>query len=388
MVKRTPRCSLAKTPSIKDLGTQVQTTAAVLPSHSTVTVTETERQTVTIPIVQTMTISTTVTPEPQKPAAKETATIVLHPIMSCINVPQASLIPRLPDIDYGYAFGYDDDYAQFYLETENSLLLRLPGVYRDATTSRPAVKISVSRDGKPIQVDLREWKKNDLAFVDWSPEETYGQLQVKVWTDSPPIFEEVVIIDYTESYIPSQYWGILEKSQRATWENLQRMGERMDALAKDIHSRVADPANYAAVEKQVSAYMRKAKQAQSELLDTAEQHYKHLKSHYPQVNLKDQTRHIKEQTRHIKEQTRQLTDQTREKVNQVLWLAQGEAIRLTADLKNRIHEKTPSKVEELKNYWKEKKAVAKDNRPVWYGKGRKQKHVDRVSKCGKKKGCK
>jgi hypothetical protein len=385
-MKKTPRCSLAKTPSIKDIGTQYQTTAAVLPSQSTVTVTETERQTVTIPIVQTMTVSTTVTPELQKSAAKETATIVLHPIMSSVNVPQASLIPRLPDVDYGYALGYDDDYAQFYLETENSLLLRLPGIYRDAT-SRPAVKISVKRDGKPIHVDLREWKKNDLAFVDWSAADTYGQLKVKVWTDSTPIFEEEVIIDYTDSYIPSHYWGIIEKSQRATWDNLQKVGERVDAMAKDIHSRVADPANYAAVEKQVSAYVRKAKQAQSELLDAAEQQYKQLKSLYPHVNLKDQTRHFKEQTRHIKEQTRQLTDQTREKVNHVLRLAQGEAVRLTSDLTKRIHQNGPSKTQQLKNYWKERKPLV-NKRAVWYGKGRKErKQVDRVPKCVKK-GCK
>jgi hypothetical protein len=36
---------------------------------------------------------------------------------------------------------------------------------------------------------------NDLAFVDWRPEEAYGQLRVKVWTDATPIFtEEVVVI--------------------------------------------------------------------------------------------------------------------------------------------------------------------------------------------------
>jgi uncharacterized membrane-anchored protein YjiN (DUF445 family) len=200
---------------------------------------------------------------------------------------------------------------------------------------------------------------------------------------------EEVIIDYTDSYIPSHYWGIFEKSQRVTWDNLQRVGERVDALAKDIHSRVADPANYAAVEKQVCAYVRKAKQAQSELLDAAEQQYKYLKSHYPHVNLKDQTRHFKEQTRHIKEQTRQLTDQTREKVNQVLGLAQGEAVRLTSDLKNRIHKNGPSKAEQFKNYWKERKALVKNKRAVWYGKGLKErKQVERVPKCGKKKGCK
>jgi hypothetical protein len=382
-----PNYPLANTPSIKDLGTQYET-----PSHfpSTVTITETEHMTVTIPIVQTMTVSTTVTPESQRSAAKETSTIVLHPIASSVNVPRASIIPRLPNVDYGYAFGYDDDFAQLYLETENSLLLRLPGAYRESTTSRPAVKVSITRDGKPIHVDLREWRKNDLAFVDWRPEDAYGQLRVKVWTDATPIFTEEIVVDYTDYFIPPQYWEIIERSQKATWDNLHKMGESVDWLAKDIHSRVADPANYAAVERQVSEYMRKAKQAQSELFEAAEQRYRNLKSHYPNFkdqtrHLKDRTHHIKEQTRHIKDQTRALKDQTRERIGHVLSLAQGEAVRITSDLSNLM--KAPSRVDQVKSYWRDRKPYGKGKRSSWIGKGkRERKHqIDRVSGCGKKK---
>ena len=142
-----------------------------------------------------------------------------------------------------------------FLETDHSVLLRLPRVYRDSTTARPKVKISVTRDGTPIEFQLREWKKNDLAFIVWSAEDNHDRLEIKVWTESYPLLREQVIIDYTEPIIDPRLWELLGKSQHAAWQRLSKMrgtlDEKVKSLAKDVKDRVSDSANY------VSSWKRK-----------------------------------------------------------------------------------------------------------------------------------
>jgi hypothetical protein len=245
----------------------------------TVTVTEqlTIKVPVTVPIIhtetKTKTKTKTVTSSPTaKPAKRPTSTITLHAITQTVNVPKASLKPRSPEIDYGYAFGYNDNAIQLFLETEHSLLLRLPKVYRDYTALRPRVRISVMRDQKPVEFELREWKKNDLAFITWSEDEMHNRLEVRVWTEATPILAEHVVIDYSEPIIDPRLWELLSKSQDAAVKRLVEIGEEWDsrirAVAKDVRSRVSDQSTFAAVDekwtegkKQMAKYHQDAQQA-------------------------------------------------------------------------------------------------------------------------------
>jgi hypothetical protein len=332
---------LSKTFPVKDLGTKYTGSADLLsPLPSTVTVTE--QMTVTVPIVHTKTVttSTTITPKSQKAPFKAASTILLHPITSSINVPRASLMPRFPNVDYGYAFGYNDEIIQLYLETENSLVLRLPAVYRDATSPRPKVKVSVTRDNTLVHVDLREWKKNDLAFISWSPEDSHGRLVVKVWTESAPVMKEEIIVDYKEPIIDPRLWEILSHSQQAAWKSLHRMSGNMERqmrlLADDVTSNVVSSA-----QGKVAEYLRKVKQMQDEMREVAERNLKELKANkYPL----------------LKDQAQKRMGDTLQRMEVTLLKAQGEAVRLTQGIKHHFREREQRRGDwkRVKEYWKQR----------------------------------
>ena len=325
---------IVKTAIHKDLGTKPVAASEIMSiPHSTVTVTE--QLTVTVPIVHTKTVttSTTVTPEP-KSSHRPASTIVLHAITKSVNVPRASLAARLPDVDYGYAFGYDDNTMQLFLETDHSVLLRLPRVYRDSTSARPKVKITVTRDRIPIDFQLREWKKNDLAFIVWSPEDSHDRLEIKVWTESNPLLREQVIIDYTEPIIDPRLWELLGKSQHAAWQRVSKMrgtlDEKVKSLAKDVKDRVSDSAKYSVVEEKVGGYMRMAKKIQDDARDVAGRQFEEFKSKYPHLFTKPT---ISEEDYRRFNQYKQ---EAQRKMDDYMILAQKEAIRLTNEMKRQF----------------------------------------------------
>ena len=329
---------VAKTPSHENLGSKsVAASEMMTIPHTTVTVTE--QLTVTIPIVHTKTVttSTTVTPE-FKSSPRPASTIVLHAITTSVNVPRASLVARLPDVDYGYAFGYDDNIMQMFLETDHSVLLRLPRVYRDSTTTRPKVKISVTRDGIPIEFQLREWKKNDLAFIVWSAADNHDRLEINVWTESSPLLREQVIIDYTEPIIDPRLWELLGKSQHAAWQRVSKMRGTLDvkvkSLVKDVRDRVSDSTKYSALEEKVGEYMRIAKKVQDDARDVAGRQFEDFKSKHAQFFTKPKI---------SEEDFQRLTQYKREaqrKMDNYIILAQQGAIRLTNEIKGRLGKST------------------------------------------------
>ena len=331
---------LSKTFPVKDLETKYAWSADLIsPLPSTVTVTE--QMTVTVPIVHTKTVttSTTITPKLQKAPFKEASTILLHPITSSINVPRASIMPRVPNVDYGYAFGYNDEIIQLYLETENSLVLRLPAVYREATSPRPNVKVLLTRDNKPVDVALREWKKNDLAFIFWSPEDAHGRLVVKVWTESAPVIQEEIIVDYNEPIIDQRLWELLSHSQQAAWKSFHRMSGNMERkmrlLADDVTSNVVPLA-----QEKVVKYLRKVKKLQDEMRGVAERNLKEFKlNKYP----------------FLKDQAQQRMEGTLQKMEDTLLKAQGEAVRLTEGIKQHLRERERQRGDwkRVKEYWKQ-----------------------------------
>lgn len=346
---------------VKDLGTKYAGSSDLLsPLPSTVTVTE--QMTVTVPIVHTKTVisSTTITPNQQRAPYKAASTIMLNPITSSVNVPRASLTSRLPNVNYGYAFGYDDEIAQLYLDTENSLLLRLPAVYREAMSPRPKVKISVTRDGKPIHVELREWRKNDLAFITWSPEESHDRLVVKIWTESSPVIKAGVIVDYNEPFIDPRLWEILSHSQQAAWKSLHKMSDSMERkmrlLAEDVTSNVVPSA-----QEKVTEYIRKVKSLQDEVRQAAERNLNDFKSKkYPL----------------LRDQAQQRMEDTRKRMEDTLQKAQGEAVRLTEGIKQHFRERETQRGDwkRVREYWKQHspKEYWKQHNPSkgdWWKKG-------------------
>ena len=372
-LNRTPTKDIfSNTFSVKDLGTKYAGSSDLLPPlRSTVTVTE--QMTVTVPIVHTKTVttSTTVTPKTQRAPYKAASTILLHPITSSVSVPRASLTPRLPNVDYGYAFGYDDEVIQLYLDTENSLLLRLPAVYRESTSSRPKVKISVSRDNKPIHVELREWKKNDLAFITWLPEDSHDRLVVKVWTESAPVMKAEVIVDYTEPIIDPRLWEILSSSQQAAWKSLFRMSDqmerRMKSLAQDVTSNVVPSA-----QEMVSEYFRKAKTLPDEMRQVAERNLKDFQwNKYP----------------HLRDQAHQRMADTRQRMEETLLKAQGEAVRLTKGIKQHFREREHRRGnhwKRVKDYWGQHICTSNSGKCVKQGQCRKGYNACRARTNGKR----
>jgi hypothetical protein len=314
---------------MKDVETQFEVPSEVM-SLPPPTVTITEQLTITIPIVHTKTKTVTTSPTASQKATR-TSTIILHPIYASVNVPRASLTPRLPGVDYGYAFGYDEENTRVYLETDHSVMLRLPASYRESTIGRPVVKLSVSRNGKPVHFEVREWKKNDLAFIEWSIEETHDTLSIFIWTEKAPFINEKVIIDYSESIIDPRLWEMLEKSHVAAWKEILKMREtleNMKTLAKDVTRHVSDQARYHAMEDKVGDYMRKVKNLQDEMRGAAERHYKDVKTKYPRMfttpTLSD------DDIKHLVD----AKDQFQRQLDDYVHIAQREAVHLSEKVKD------------------------------------------------------
>jgi len=249
---------------------------SILPS----TVTVTEQLTVTVPITETKTVTTSSksTPGNKRP----TSTIGLQEITSTINVPKASLKPRFADVDYSYGFACDDNIVQLFLETERSVLLRLPKVYRDCPASRPKVRISVTRANKPVDFELRIWKKNDLAFITWAEADMHDRLDVRVWTEANPVLAEHVVIDYTEPIIDPRLWELLSKSQDVAVKRLLKLGEEWDgkvrAMAKDVKDCVSGPAAYSAMEEKLAESLEHMKKYHRAAQQAASQHAEEVKT--------------------------------------------------------------------------------------------------------------
>jgi len=244
------------------------------------TVTVTEQFTVTVPITETKTVTTS-----SKSTAgnkRPTSTIVLQAITSTISVPKASLKPRFADVDYGYAFAVDDNIVQFFLETERSVLLRLPKVYRDYPASRPRVRISVTRANKPVDFELRIWKKNDLAFITWAEADMHDHLDLRVWTEANPVLAEHVVIDYTEPIIDPRLWELLSKSQDVAVKRLFKLGEQWDAkvraMAKDVKDCVSSPAAYSAMEEKLAESLEQMKKYHRVAQQAASRHAEEVKT--------------------------------------------------------------------------------------------------------------
>jgi hypothetical protein len=349
-------------PGMKDLDTQ-HTGPSEIMSLPTSTVTVTEHATITVPIVRTKTVTTSPTATPnQKPVA--TSTIFLNPIYSRVNVPKASLVPRVAGVEYGYAFGYDDKFTFMYLESERSVMLRLPAVYRESVTVRPVIKVAVSRDGKPVHFEVQEWKKNDLAFIEWSAEDCHDSITIRVWTEKSPLINEKVVVDFTEPIIDPRLWEMLEKSHQAAWKEVFRVKETLDAkmksLAKDVSRRVADPTSFHVMEDKVGDYMRKIVNLQSDMREAAERHYDDVKSKYLSKitvpTLSDDVKLLVE----AKEQFQQ-------QVDEYFQTAQNEAVILSEKIKDLFR---PSRKQEswdkVKDWYKPCRA---QNKRGWKGKG-------------------
>jgi hypothetical protein len=350
-------------PSMKAVNTPYSSPSEIM-SLPASTVTVTEHSTITVPIVRTKTVTTSPTATPkQKPVA--TSTIVLDPIYSRVNVPKASLVPRVPGVEYGYAFGYDDQHTLMYLESSRSVMLRLPAVYRESVTIRPVIKLSVSRNGKPVPFEVREWKKNDLAFIEWSAEDCHDSITIHAWTEKSPLINEKVVVDYSEPIIDPKLWEILEKSHQAAWKEVFRVKGSLDAkmksLAKDVSRRVSDPTSFYAMEDKVSDYMRKLMTLQSDMREAAERHYDDVKSKYlskftvPTLSENDVQLLV------------DAKEQFQQQVDEYFHTAQNEAVLLSEKVKELFH---PSRKQEswakVKDWYKPGRT---QNKRGWKGKG-------------------
>jgi len=375
---------LITTPTLKELGTKYVDPSELMSvlSKPPSTVTVTEQLTVTVPIVHTKTVttSTTVTPAARRQPA---STIVLNEITSSVNVPLASLPARLPDTDYGYAFGYDDSIMQMFLETDRSVLLRLPGVYRESTSSRPSVKIAVTRDGKPVDFELREWKKNDLVFITWDPKESHDHLEIKVWTDSHPVLKHQVLIGYSEPIIDPRLWESLQKSHKSVWKHLLKfrndLDDKLKSVAKEVHSAVSDPQNYAGAEEKVAEYMRLAKKMTHDVQGAAERQFQGAKSKYPRLFTKP-TLTDDEFRRFI-----QYKEQVQKQMDEYVRAAQHQAVSLAHRVEERFGMQLAPKKQGVWTDVKEKVKTSKRDAKEWY-KTSKQGHRKRG--CGKGGKCK
>ena len=375
---------LITTPTLKDLGTKYVDPSELMSvlSKPPSTVTVTEQLTVTVPIVHTKTVttSTTVTPAARRQPA---STIVLNEITSSVNVPLASLPARLPDTDYGYAFGYDDSIMQMFLETDRSVLLRLPGVYRESTSSRPSVKIAVTRDGKPVDFELREWKKNDLVFITWDPKESHDHLEIKVWTDSHPVLKHQVLIGYSEPIIDPRLWESLQKSHKSAWKHLLKfrndLDDKLKSVVKEVHSAVSDPQNYAGAEEKVAEYMRLAKKMTHDVQDAAERQFQDTKSKYPRLftppSLTDD-----EFRRFV-----QYKDQLQKQMDEYVRAAQYQAVSIARRVQERLGVQVAPKKQEVWTNVKERVRTSRRDAKEWY---KISKQDNRKRGCGKGGKCK
>lgn len=323
-----PEYPLAKTPSHKDVGTKYGSRSDIisLPPVLPATVTVTEQLIVTQIQTQTQTVTTT---------SRATSTIVLQAITSSINVPKASITPRHPDIDYGYAFGYDDDETCMYLETERSVLLRLPGAYRESIISRPHLYIQVIRDGEPVPSQAHEWKKNDLIFIEWLPEEMFGKLQISVWTNKQPFINEQIIVDYDNPVIDPKYWQILEDSPQLAWNKLKEMGEAVDANFKSFTKDFLDPTLFHGIKGEMAEFINKAREWEELARETAEQHFEDFKDHFE--DFKDKyPRLFTLPTDHDFKSLSEYAQKVHKQFDDYVQLAQQNALKLSSSFQDRF----------------------------------------------------
>jgi len=274
-----PLYPLANTPTQKELETNFHPSSELM-SIPPSTVTVTEQLTVTVPITETKTVTTSSKPTPGN--KRPTSTIVLQAIVSTINVPKASLKPRFADVDYRYAFGRNDNIVQLFLETERSVLVRLPKIYRDYPASCPKVRISVTCANKPVDIELREWKKNEFTSITWAEADMHDRLDVRVWTEANPVLAEHVVLDYNEPIIDPRLWELLSKSQDAAIKRIFKLGEEWDAkvraMAKDVKDSVSDPAAYSAMEEKMAESLKQMKKYHWVAQQAASRHVEEVKS--------------------------------------------------------------------------------------------------------------
>jgi hypothetical protein len=347
---------LVNTPSIKDLKTQSTYTATVTMTSIPMTVTVIEEKTVTVPIFHTKTRTKIVTTS--SPHLARTSTITLTPITSSINVAQVSLAPRLDNVEYSYQFQINDG-IQVYLDTENSVLVRVPSKLPDFGTGKtPRVVIAVRRDDEAIPIEIREFKEN-MAFISWSKEECHDQLSVHVYTKPESALEERVVVDYTHPLIDPKLWEILGQTQREAWRRMAvlggQVGPKVKSMAKEIQDRATDPAN----RQRFDDIAKRAKEIQDRIFLNAERQMDLLRSQYQSFSDR------KSQSEKLKK-LQKVTENVQKQMDGYLKLAQDEALLISDRIMRAVFPPSnQDKSQWVKRWYEavEKKATKKTNSP-------------------------
>ena len=87
---------------------------------------------------------------------------------------------------------------KFFQVTDTVTLIELPSEYRRYTpVTVPAINVSVTRDGKPIDTWLR-LSTNNLYVLDWSPNDAYGELLVAAQLVTERYnLNKAIVVEYT-----------------------------------------------------------------------------------------------------------------------------------------------------------------------------------------------
>ena len=314
--------SLATTPVVKDLNTQSTYTATVTLTSLPSTVTVIEEKVVTVPIfhTKTKTVTTSTTPVSQR-NAKTASTRRLEPITASVNVPAVSLIPKQKNVEYNYQLAYSDDIIQFYLDTENSVLVRAPKKLPGIGGKTPKVVISVRRDGVAIPVDIREFREN-MAFITWQMEECHDQLEVHVYTKPGSVLEERIIIDYNHPLIDPKLWELLGQTQKEMWRRLSIFSNKVDRKVKEMAAEVKDRAKDPATYERFEEMSKKARKVQEDLITNAGRQMNYLYDKYRSLEVP------KMSEREMK-RIQKLTEQVQRQVDGYIKVAQDEALRIS-----------------------------------------------------------
>jgi hypothetical protein len=302
------------------------------PIHSPPTVTVTEQLTVTVPIrmihTQTKTVTTTSTKtNSNSNFPMPTSTITLSEITSSINIPKATFIPRKSDVVYKYAFIYDDNKPQLFLESERSVILRLPGFYRESPF-HPKLHISITKWeispfstewGNPIVFDVREVKKNDLISISWK--ETTDMLEIKVWTESSPWINSEFIVDYSEPFLDPRLWEVLENSQKQVWKKIDKASNEIDRRMKSISKKWLENMAKSNV---VGDSLRFAQQFQEDVLNVADRGYQTIKDSVPKW------------VYDAKRSSHRIKDSFQRRMEEAFCIAQKQAVRMKERVENKF----------------------------------------------------
>lgn len=358
---------LAKTPSIKELKTTSISTATVTLTSLPTTVTVVEEKTVTVPIFHTWTKTvTTSTSSQSQRHAKTVSTIHLEPITASVSVAKASLVPYLEDVEYTYQLAFKDDMIQVYLDTVNSVLIRVPTRLPDFSGKTPKIIISVRREDQAIPVEIREFKDN-MAFITWPKDQCYDQLEVQVYTKPDSVLEAKVIVDYSQPLIDPKLWELLSQSQREAWRRMSifsgKMDRKMKAMASQVKSRATDPTTYERLEEMA----KRAKKVQHEILLNAERQMNLLASKYKTFSNEKLSGANIEQLKKAKEQLQQ-------QVGEYVRIAEDEALKVSHEFMKTFFPPGKGESRWVKRWYEAVERSGKVGKSWRHGKSSKTKH--------------